>query len=105
VARQVELARANQNLARLETLARDTSDAERTLQQTQALARLGADEAPAPAWIAVLGLGFCSALAGLALFAFQGVDRAGNVALGRARFGLLLFLIGAACWTFAAYRA
>ncbi len=102
---QAELTRANQNLARLEALARDKDDSERTKNQTQALARLSADDAPAPAWIAVLGLGFSLALAGLALFAFQGVDRAGKVTLGRARWGLLLFAIGAACWTVAAYRA
>jgi hypothetical protein len=53
----------------------------------------------------VLGLGFSLALAGLALFAFQGVDRAGKVSFGRARLGLVLFAIGAACWTVAAYRA
>lgn len=105
VSQQAALTRANQNLARLEALARDKDDSERAKNQTQALARLSADDAPAPAWIAVLGLGFSLALAGLALFAFQGVDRAGKVTLGRARWGLLLFVIGAACWTIAAYRA
>ncbi|MEO6599358.1 MAG: hypothetical protein ABIQ16_05760 [Polyangiaceae bacterium] len=100
-----ELARANQNLARLEALERDADDTGRTKNQAQALTRLQADDAPAPAWIAVLGLGFSLALVGLALFAFQGVDRAGRVTFGRARWGLLLFAIGAACWTVAAYRA
>jgi hypothetical protein len=100
-----ELERANQNLARLEALARDKDDTERTKNQAQALTRLSADDAPAPAWIAVLGIGFSLALVGLALFAFQGVDRAGKVTFGRARWGLILFAIGAACWTVAAYRA
>ncbi|MET0792559.1 MAG: hypothetical protein ABW061_13645 [Polyangiaceae bacterium] len=103
--RDAELERANQNLARLETLARDRDDSQRTTDQARALIRLSADDAPAPAWIAVLGLGFALALAGLGLFAFHGVDRAGKVTLGRARWGLLLFAIGAACWTVAAYRA
>jgi hypothetical protein len=102
---ELELERANQNLARLEALERNPDDSERTRNQTQALTRLSADEAPAPGWIAVLGLGFSLALVGLALFAFQGVDRAGKVSLGRARLGLILFAIGAACWSVAAYRA
>ena len=102
---EAELDRANQNLARLEALERNQGDSERTVNQAQALKRLSADDAPAPGWIAVLGLGFSLALAGLALFAFQGVDRAGKLSLGRARWGLLLFAIGAACWTVAAYRA
>jgi hypothetical protein len=102
---EADLERANQNLARLEALERNQDDTERTKNQAQALSRLSADDAPAPGWIAVLGLGFSLALAGLALFAFHGVDRAGKVSLGRARFGLVLFAIGAACWTVAAYRA
>jgi hypothetical protein len=103
--RQAELARANQNLARIEALARTQVESERTRNQTQALARLSLDDAPAPAWIALLGLGFSLALVGLSLFAFQGVDRAGKLTVGRARVGLVLFAIGAACWTLAAYRA
>jgi hypothetical protein len=105
IAREAELERANQNLARLEALTRDKNDAERSKNQQQALAHLSADDAPAPGWIAVLGAGFSLALLGLALFAFQGVDRAGKVSFGRARWGLLLFAIGAACWTLAAYKA
>jgi Ca2+/Na+ antiporter len=100
-----ELERANQNLARLESPEQKANDNERVRTQAQALSRLSADDAPSPRWIAVLGLGFALALVGLALFAFQGVDRAGRVSLARARLGLLLFAIGAACWTVAAYRA
>jgi len=103
--RQAELDRANQNLARLEALARDSADRERPQTQAQALKRLNADDAPAPAWIAVLGAGFLLALAGLGLFAFRGLSRAGSVSFPRARLGLLLFAIGAACWTLAAYKA
>ncbi len=103
--RQSELDRANQNLARLEALARDASDTDHSKAQTQALSRLDADDAPAPAWIAVLGLGFLLALVGLALSASRGLDASGKVSFGRARLGLLLLAIGAACWTLAAYRA
>ena len=105
VPRDDELQVANQNLARLEALARDKDDSQRARSQSQALSRLRADDAPAPGWIAVLGGGFLLALAGLALFAVQGVDRAGKVSFGRARWGLVLFAIGAACWTVAAYKA
>ena len=103
--RQAELERANENLARLEALSRDSAGSDRPKTQAQALSRLNADDAPAPAWIAVLGAGFLLALAGLSLFAFRGLTRTGNVSFQRARLGLLLFAIGAACWTLAAYKA
>ncbi|MEO7034889.1 MAG: hypothetical protein ABI548_13350 [Polyangiaceae bacterium] len=103
--RQGELDRANQNLARLEALARDVNDADRPKTQTQALSRLAADDAPEPLWIAVLGLGFSLALIGLGLTAFRALDVNGKVSFAAARWGLLLFAIGAACWTLAAYRA
>jgi hypothetical protein len=105
LARSAELERANQNLARLEALARDSAASDRAKAQSQALTRLNADDAPAPAWIAVLGAGFLLALAGLGLFAFRGLNRTGQVSFPRARLGLWLFAIGAACWTLAAYKA
>jgi hypothetical protein len=103
--RRVELERANQNLARLEAVSRDAEHSQREKTQNQALTRLRADDAPDPAWIAVLGAGFLLALAGLGLFAFRGLSRTGQVSFQRARLGLLLFTIGAACWTLAAYKA
>lgn len=103
--RAAELERANRNLARLETLSREVGGDAQARNQAQALSRLNADDAPAPIWIAVLGLGFVLSLAGLGWFAFQGVDRAGKLSLSRARVGLALFAIGAACWTLAAYQA
>jgi len=103
--RQSELDRANQNLARLEALARDATDTDHSKTQAQALSRLNADDAPAPAWIAVLGIGFLLALVGLALAASRGLEPSGKVSFGRARLGLLLLAIGAACWTLAAYKA
>jgi hypothetical protein len=103
--RQSELDRANQNLARLEALARDATDTDRAKTQAQALSRLNADDAPAPAWIAVLGVGFLLALAGLALAASRGLEPTGKASFGRVRLGLLLLAIGAACWTLAAYKA
>jgi hypothetical protein len=103
--RRAELERANQNLARLEAQARDGAGGDRAKTRRQALTRLNADDAPAPAWIAVLAAGFLLALAGLGLFAFRGLNRTGKLSLPRARLGLLLFAIGAACWTLAAYKA
>jgi hypothetical protein len=103
--RQSELDRANQNLARLEALARDASETDHSKTQTQALSRLNADDAPAPGWILVLGVGFLLALVGLALSAFRGLAPSGKMSFGRARLGLLLLAIGAACWTLAAYKA
>ena len=105
VAQSTELARANQNLARLQALSRAPDDPEPSQNRGRALRRLTADEAPAPLWIAVLGIGFLLCLTGLALFAFRGLDRTGKLSLVRARLGLFLFVIGAACWTLAAYRA
>jgi hypothetical protein len=102
---QAALERANQNLARLETLSRQVNDADLGKAQARALSRLDADDAPAPAWIAVLGVGFLLALAGLGLCAFRGLGPSGKLALRRARLGLLLLAIGAACWTLAAYKA
>ena len=53
----------------------------------------------------MLGTGFLLALAGLALFAFRGLDKTGRISVRRAQLGLALFAIGAACWTLAAYKA
>jgi hypothetical protein len=103
--RQAELERANENVARLEVLAGDSSASDRPKTQIQALTPLSADDAPAPAWIAVLSAGFLLALAGLGLFAFRGLNPSGKVSFQRARLGILLFVIGAACWTLAAYKA
>ncbi len=105
VPRRSELERANRNLARLEALAREAKDGERGQTQARALSRLDADEAPAPGWIAVMGVGFLMALTGLALAAFRGVRPNGQRSLLGARMGLVLFAIGAACWTLAAYKA
>jgi len=100
-----ELARANLNLARLEAVMRSTTDAERPQAQARALTRLNADNAPSSLWLAVLGAGFLLALSGIAWCAFYGLDAAGKVSWSRARLGCLLFAVGAACWTLAAYKA
>jgi hypothetical protein len=105
ISHPAELERANQNLSRLEAIARGTPGADQGKVEEQALARLNEDSAPSPGWLALLGAGFLLALLGLALFALQGLDRAGKVSVRRAQLGVVLFAIGAACWTIAAYKA
>jgi hypothetical protein len=105
ISHPAELERANQNLSRLEAIARGTPNADQGKVEQQALARLNEDSAPSPGWLALLGSGFLLALLGLALFALQGLDRAGKVSVRRAQLGVVLFAIGAACWTIAAYKA
>jgi hypothetical protein len=59
-----------------------------------------------PAWAsALLSAGFLLALAGLSLVASAGVTREGRVLRRSFALGLVLFVLGAACWTFAAYQA
>ena len=104
--RRAELERANQNLARLEAQARDEAGGDRAKTRSQALTRLNADDAPAPAWIAVLGCGFPARAGGPGPICLSRARIArGKLSLPRARLGLLLFAIGAACWTLAAYKA
>jgi hypothetical protein len=105
ISHSAELERANQNLSRLEAVARGTPSADQNKVQQRALARLNEDSAPSPGWLALLGAGFLLALLGLALFALQGLDRAGKLSARRAQLGAVLFAIGAACWTIAAYKA
>jgi hypothetical protein len=98
-----ELERANRNLARLESVARGATD--RAAQEQQALSSLNDDSAPLPGWLALSGAGFLLTLAGLSVFAFRSLDRAGELSSRSARLAAALVLIGVACWTLAAYEA
>ncbi len=103
---RAELARANQNLARLQ--AASSGAASGTAQQQidkRALAELQRDTAPAAMWVVLLSLGFLLALGGLTLVALRGVTRDGQLVLVQARLGLILTIVGAACWTIAVWRA
>jgi hypothetical protein len=104
---RAELERANQGLARLEAKAsmspasRDSPEA----LQNRALEALERDDAPRAPWVVALLLGFALASAGLALTVVRGVRRDGRLALSPARLGLAMTLIGALCWTIAAFKA
>jgi hypothetical protein len=101
---QVELNRANRNLARLQTVSAKTgSDGQPEFEQ--ALAKLGRDDAPRALWVMLLALGFACAIVGLALLGWRGVTPAGKITLANAKLGLVLALLGAACWTLAVFRA
>lgn len=103
--RAAELERANQNLARLELLARPVEGETGIRQQKLALGRLSTEPGPQGGWLLLLGASFCLTLAGLGLFAWRGLDVSGRLNGARSLWGLGLVLIGAACWTLAVLRA
>jgi hypothetical protein len=105
VVRSSELDEANRNLARLESLADRASGPGAARAMQEALGRLRQDDAPRTPWVAALVLGFLLAAVGLALVGWRGVTADGQIVLGNAKLGLVLAVIGAACWTLAAYRA
>lgn len=103
---RAELQRANENLARLQAASAASSDAQaRQRAEKRALAELKRDNAPAAGWVILLSLGFLLALGGLTMVALRGVTRDGRVVLLQARLGLILTIVGAACWTIAVWKA
>jgi hypothetical protein len=50
-------------------------------------------------------LGFALAVAGLVVTVLRGVGKDGRLVPAHARLGFALTLIGAACWTIAAWKA
>jgi hypothetical protein len=98
--RQADLDRANANLARL-----SEADSEVRAPAGSALARLTKDEVPRGPWVLVLGLGFGLLTAGLALVAGKGVSREGVASPRWLLVATFLVILGALCWTLAAYRA
>ncbi len=107
VPRAAELARANENLARLATAPRGPTPPGTDLAAARERARgdLERDHAPAPLWIGVLALGFALAVVGLVWTAKRGVSPSGRFSPRDARWALVLFAVGAACWTVAVLRA
>jgi hypothetical protein len=107
VPRAAELARANDNLARL-----SGSDPKAQLGAAEAAAALDRakselerDHAPAALWIGVLVAGFLLSALGLGLAALRGVTPEGKLVVRDARLALVLSAVGAACWTLAVLRA
>jgi len=106
VVHRSELARADENLARLAQLAEaDKPDADPKLALARAKAELARDDAPSTQFVVALVVGFALALGGLGTVGFSGVTPAGGIVLGRAKLGVVLALAGAAMWTFAVWRA
>lgn len=98
-----ELERANQNLARLRA---HVATAERAPARTAPLERellrsLERPARPSGAQTALVALGFVLALVGFVWGAVQGIDRHGAVRKRQLLLGLLVALVGFACWTFA----
>lgn len=104
VPQRAELARADDNLARLATLS-DEPNLESKLALARAKAELVRDDAPAPLFVVALVLGFAFALAGLFTLGFKGVTPKGELVLGRAKLGLALSLFGSLLWTYAVWKA
>lgn len=69
------------------------------------LRELRRDDAPDAFWVLALGVGLFAAAAGLGLLAWRGVSPDGRWVVFHARLGLLLAVLGAACWTIAVWRA
>jgi hypothetical protein len=69
------------------------------------LRRLQSGSGPNALWLGVFGLGFVLVIAGLAWLALRGVSAAGHSVPRQLLFGAALTLVGAACWTLAAYQA
>jgi hypothetical protein len=101
-----ELARANENLARLSAAAAPgVEQADRRDALARARQALARDDAPELAWIVTLISGFAALVLGLTLLGVRGVRPDGSLALDRAKLAALLTLVGALAWTTAVWRA
>lgn len=101
-----ELARANQNLARLRARASAEREPGRRGPTERELGRLLA-RSTRPGWTStgLVALGFLLMTCGLGWSAARGIGKDGRV-FGRAlALGAALLVLGVACWTFAVYRA
>ena len=100
-----ERAEADQALARLASLPVN-ADAEAQARSV-ARARAALEELPGPSPFAsaLLVLGLVTAAVGLGLVAARGLTREGRVVPRGFVVGAVVFALGVACWTFAAYRA
>lgn len=95
--RDEELARADENLARLSATASSGRQAAAKL--------LARDDAPRAVWVLVLGFGFVLFTASLVVAGRLGVSRTGEISRKVLVFAGLLALFGVAFWTLAVYKA
>jgi hypothetical protein len=100
VTRGDELATANRQLERLQ--AEKPSGAKPPRRRSHSVPE---HPGPRPGWSVALALGFLLALAGLGWFGFYAVRPDGSLNRQRAWVGLLLGVLGAACWTLSLYWA
>ncbi len=111
--RAAEVARANQNLARLEALSTEAPADMGAETVAERLARLEAEAsgvlereaAPRAPWLVLLSVAFALAIGGCLVVAARGVAPDGTLVPAGLRWGGVVFVIGAACWTVAAVAA
>jgi len=111
--RAAEVARANQNLARLEALGTEPPSVAAAVPVGERLAHLESAAAvllereatPRAPWLVVLILAFALAIGGCVVVVARGVAPDGTLVPSGLRWGLVVFAIGAACWTLAALAA
>jgi hypothetical protein len=98
-----ELELANQHLARLAARSESSpASAAQTEQRVLRALRQRNDSGPLGALL--LGGGLLLVAVGLTWLGLRGLDRDGRLQLRHWLVGCVLCLLGAACWTFAAYR-
>jgi hypothetical protein len=104
-----QLARADQNLARLAAIAAvpdgDARRERRERRQREAAEALARDPIPRAPWLVLLALGFGVAVAGLGIVAARGFAPDGTPVRSGMLWGWGCFAIGAGCWTIAALGA
>jgi hypothetical protein len=100
-----ELEEANQALARSMVPPGMADPAARSRAEAAARKALATAPGPSP-WAALpLLIGAALAAVGLLLVATRGITRDGRILTRGLLVGVAVLLLGAACWTFAAYRA
>jgi hypothetical protein len=100
-----ERAEADQALARLASQPVNADAEAHARAVEKARAALQDLPGPAPLGSALLVLGLGTAALGLGLVAARGLTREGRLVPRGFVVGALVFALGVACWTFAAYRA
>jgi len=104
IPREDELRRANQNLKRLQSLA-GRSPEERKATAQAATRELERDDAPRAPWITLLAMGFLLAVAGFSVITWRGVTPDGDLVPGAMRMGVVIVMVGVACWIMAVLNA
>jgi hypothetical protein len=100
-----ELDEANRALARLSVAPAVTDPELRSQAERRARAAFAAPPGPAPASAALLFLSFVLLSAGFLCVALGGITRQGRIVPRILAAGIGVLAIGAACWTWALYRA